>query len=255
MSESALHFCGNFILSSISYFFLIQQYSLKLSKEKLESVYRTRMEARPSSLLIKQDTLYNFYCQMCSFLFRIVGFYSYKDKSGTVTLPQWSPGSTMENHSFGMRWDARCWQPSLSPCRLILYKDKIWLPEQMINAIKKKFNLGGEWWETTVPVGQQPCINLWIIMKFRESLLIIHMFPHKKDCYHWESGLPSQPGRARRHKLWLIFRFPGLFTKQSPDSWALGITIIANVSMLLLGSMTWKQWKKAKNTNPANQDK
>ena len=35
---------------------------------------------------------------------------------------------------------------------------------------------------SSLPAGR-PCINLQIIMKFRESLLIIHMFPHKKDCY------------------------------------------------------------------------
>ena len=56
---------------------------------------------------------------------------------------------------------------------------------QMINPIKK-LNLLGGCGTCEAPFLQaflDPCINLWIIMKFRESLLIIHMFPHKKDCY------------------------------------------------------------------------
>ena len=62
---------------------------------------------------------------------------------------------------------------------------------QMINPIKK-LNLLGGCGTCEAPFLQaflHPCINLWIIMKFRESLLIIHMFPHKKDCYTVRSPL------------------------------------------------------------------
>ena len=62
---------------------------------------------------------------------------------------------------------------------------------QMINPIKK-LNLLGGCGTCEAPFLQaflDPCINLWIIMKFRESLLIIHMFPHKKDCYTVRSPL------------------------------------------------------------------
>ena len=61
----------------------------------------------------------------------------------------------------------------------------------MINPIKK-LNLLGGCGTCEAPFLQaflDPCINLWIIMKFRESLLIIHMFPHKKDCYTVRSPL------------------------------------------------------------------
>ena len=107
----------------------------------------------------------------------------------------------------------------------------------------------------SLPV-DQPCINLQIIMKFRESLLIIHMFPHKKDCYTVSSE-PTQaatgPGDWTVVDTYLSFQDCLQSTPRYTEQ--LGITIIANVSMLLLGSMTWEQWKKAKNTNPANQDK
>ena len=113
------------------------------------------------------------------------------------------------------------------------------------------------WWKVwgSLPV-DQPCINLQIIMKFRESLLIIHMFPHKKDCYTVSSE-PTQaatgPGDWTVVDTYLSFQDCLQSTPRYTEQ--LGITIIANVSMLLLGSMTWEQWKKAKNTNPANQDK
>ena len=84
----------------------------------------------------------------------------------------------------------RCWQ-GVGSRDLSFIKIKSDGLHQMINPIKK-LNLLGGCRTCEAPFLQaflHPCINLWIIMKFRESLLIIHMFPHKKDCYTVRSPL------------------------------------------------------------------